>query len=179
VFVLKDFNFALGCQKAYIEPSFKDMLKKRVIILKCALENASFLGVEEKFSQNTERILLFDKDLTSLLAKLRTLLYDNIYATLLIYENRVEFSSYEATSRDVLIRASGSITETGELDIKAKAFFSPRIINELPEGLSGILTEEADGWYSYTLHVEKGEEKPFLKLDSDRFRFDFENIELK
>jgi len=179
VFLLRDFDLALGCQEAYIQPDFSKVKDESAILIKCELKNASFLKIKERIAESAQKLLLFDKDLAGILEELGNILYGNMSVTLRLYTGRVEFSSCEAYNRDIRLNASGTVTEEGDLDIKAKVFFSPELTGKLPEELSSVLTEESRGWRSYSLHLEKGEEKPFLKLESDRIRFDFKKIEVR
>lgn len=168
-FALKDFDLELSCQKAYIEPGFDKLLTEKAIILKCALEDASFLlGVKGQ------------GDLSVLFDKISNNIYDTIYANLLIYNDGIRFPFFSAYSEDVRLYASGSMAEKGDLNLSIKAFFSPRIAGQFPEkNLSEILTQESGGWVSYRLHIESGKDKPFLKLESDKFRLNFERVEVR
>lgn len=165
-FTLKDFDLEFGCQKAYIEPGFDKLLTEKAIILKCTLKDASFLGVKGK------------GDLSVLFDKISNVVYDTIYVNMLIYNDRVRFPFYSAYSEDVRLYASGSVTEKGDLNLSVKAFFSPRIAGQFPEELSELLTQESGGWVSYRLHIESGKDKPFLKLESDKFRLNFERVKI-
>ncbi|UCD55240.1 MAG: hypothetical protein JSV93_00135 [Candidatus Omnitrophota bacterium] len=166
VFGLKDFDLELGCQKAYIEPGFDKLLAEKTIILKCTLKDASFLGVKG------------GGGLSALFDKITDNVYDTIYAKLFIYNDRVRFPFCSAYSKDIRLYASGSMTEKGDLDLSMKVFFSPFIAAQFPEELSDILTQESGGWVSYRLHIENGKDKPFLKFESDKFRLNFEQVEI-
>ena len=165
-FTLEDFDLKLGCQKAYIEPGFDKLLAEKAIILKCTLKDASLLGIKG------------EGDLSVLFDQISNNIYDTIYANLLIYNDRVRFPFFSAYSEDIRLYASGSMTEKGDLNLSMKAFFSPRITGQFPKELSEILTQESGGWVSYRLHVESGKDKPFLKLESDKFRLNFKRVEI-
>ena len=99
--------------------------------------------------------------------------------TLVAHDNMIEFPAYVAHSENVKISASGWVKESEDINISIKALFSPKIAKRFSEELLALLTEEPSGWLSYSLHFEGGKTTPFLKFESDRFTFDFEEVEIK
>jgi hypothetical protein len=170
VFALKDFNLALGCRKAFIEPGFGRLLRKKAITLKCTFKDASILNFAEE-TEKGELSLLFDK-----LASLR---FEHMQVRLVIWGETVEFPSCYAGGEGIKLNASGYGTESGKFDIKLKVFFSPEIARGFHEERRAILTDEHAGWLSYYLHAESGGERPSFKLESDRIRLNFEKIQVK
>jgi len=178
VFVIKGFDLALGARQAYIEPDFSELTKKKAIILKCTLKDAAFLGIEEKIGDTDEVFKFFGNHTQPLLHKLISVLFETIKTELLIYGETLEFLSFEADSKDIKLYASGATNESGDLKLKLKVFFSPQIAADFPEELRALLVAKSKGWLSYSLEFDGGEEKGFLKLESDRFRIEFEQIEI-
>ena len=179
VFMVKDFDFALGAEEACIKPDFRKMIKERAIVLRCTLENASFLTLGEKLGNNHDLFNLLGENLSALSDELGNILYETMDAELLIYTDKVRLTSCEANSKYLKLRASGVVGKKGDMDVKAQIFFSPEIASHFPNGLSGILTEESKGWLSYALHIKRVQDKSFLKLESDKFKLDFERVESK
>ena len=112
-FTLEDFNVTLGCRKAYIEPGFGKMLSEKAIILKCTLKDLSLLGLEGR------------GDLSLLIDKISSAVYDDIYTELVIYNDRVLFPFFTAYSKDVKLYASGTFTKKKDVALSVRAFFSP------------------------------------------------------
>ncbi|MBL7156822.1 MAG: hypothetical protein ISS92_01530 [Candidatus Omnitrophica bacterium] len=179
VFLIKDADLVLRCQKAFIAPDFREVIQKRAIILTCTLKKVSFANIEEKIKGNDDLSGFPTGDISLLLDRLQNITFDVVDANLRVYEDTVEILSFEAHSKDIRLYASGTITEAGDFDIATKIFFSPEVARELPEELSEFLTEKSRGWLSYYLHINTGEDKSFFKLETDRFRLNFEEVELK
>ena len=180
VFALKDLDFALGCQKALIRPDFSELIKRKAIILECDLENASFLGAEEKIKESDDNFLAFlQGDVTAVFDMVANLVFDSVRTKLIVYGDTVEFPYYEAHSEGIKLKASGSASKSGDFDIEAKAFFSRETAEGFPEELKALLTEGSDGWFSYYLRAAGGKDKPFLELESDMFRLQFERVEAR
>lgn len=185
VFKLKDFDAVVGCQSAIIKPSFKELFSKKAIILECELRNAAVLNLQKDTTNNadsgSERQIPFlsGGDLSLVLDELSNNVYETMRATLIAHDDMIEFPSYEAQSENVRLYASGWVKESEDIDISIKVLFSPKIAKRFSEELLAILTEEPSGWLSYSLHFEGGKTTPFLKLESDRFAFDFEEVEIK
>lgn len=179
VFTLKDFDLALASRKAFIEPGFDRVLREKKITLACDLENTSFLNPRGRAGDPGELAELFQGSPSLLVDELAGLVFEHIHTDLVIYGETVEFPAFEAGSKDVKLYASGYITESGDFDIKVKLFFSPRVARGFPEELKMMLTEKSRGWFSYFLHVESGKGMPSLKLESDRFKLDFDRLEVK
>lgn len=166
-FALEDFDLTLGCKKAYVEPCFDKLLTEKAIILKCALKDASFLNIEGQ------------GELSVLLDKIGSIVYDAVYMELAIYNDSVRFPFYQAYAKEAKLYASGSVTESGDLNLNLEVFFSPEIAAQFPEELIEILRQESKGWLSYRMHIESSEDTPFLKLETDRFRLDFKEIGMR
>ena len=179
VFKVEDFDIAIGSQRATLEPDFAKMLSERLIVLKCFIEDASFLMLKEQISGDSETFKLLDENSKVLLSRLVEVLFSSIDTTLLIYEDRVRFSRLEADSADIRLSASGEITEDGDFDIDAKIFISGSMVQSLPVEVAGMLRSEKDGWMSYHLSLQASQNNPFLNLESDRFRIQFEQVETK
>ncbi|MCQ9206610.1 MAG: hypothetical protein NG740_01840 [Omnitrophica bacterium] len=179
VVLLKDFDLALGCEKALIRPGFGKLLSEKKIILNCTLKNASLLSLREKIQKNGEFAAFFQGALPLLFDKLTDLTFDSIHTVLIIYGETIEFPHFAAYARDCKLYAKGYATESGSFNIRAKMFFSPEIVRDFPEELKAVLTEESRGWLSYYAHVEGGSENSSFKLESDRFRINFEKLEVK
>ena len=184
VFKLKDFNAVVGCQSALIKPGFKDLFSKKAITLECELRNAAILNLQKDAADHADSEsqvqipFLSGGDLSLVLDELCNNVYETMRATLVAHDDVIEFPFFEAQSKNIRISASGSARETGDINISIKALFSPEISTHLPEELLAILTEEPDGWLSYSVHFEGGETTPFLKFESDRFSFDFKEVEV-
>lgn len=182
VFKLKDIDAVVGCQSAIIKPSFKNLFSKNAIILECELRNAAILNSQKGVELNTEDQIPFlsgSGDLPLLIDALSNNVYSLMRATLVAHDDMIEFPAYEAHSEDVKIYASGWVKESEDINISIKALFSPEIAKRFPEELLALLTEEPGGWLSYSLHFEGGKTTPFVKFESDRFAFDFEEVEIK
>lgn len=177
VFVLKDFDLALGAEKAFIEPDFSEVLDKKAIILKCGIKNAAFLHVEEKLKDTNDLAKLFGGEVPPLLDKLANVLFSTIDGELRIFGETLQFRSLSAESRDIKLSASGSVTESGDTKLELEIFFSPEIVGAFPEELKSMLRAEATGWFSYRIKLESGESRPFFKLETDTLRLEFKQIE--
>ncbi len=189
VFVIKDFDLALGAEKALIKPDFSEVLDKKTIILKCSIKNAAFLRAEEKFKDTDDLLGLFGGKMPPLLDRLINVLFSDIDGDLRIFGKTLEFRSVRAESRDIKLLASGSVTESGDTKLDLEIFFSSEIVGAFPEELKAMLTAEATGlpdasadasaagWFSYRIKLESGESKPFLKLETDTLKLEFKQIE--
>ena len=188
VFVIRDFDLAVGSQDALIEPDFSEVLDKKTIILKCSIKNATFLRAGEKFSRSSgippkagkdadELLGLFGAEMPPLLDILANVLFSTIEGELRIFGETLEFRSVKAESRDIKLSASGSVTESGDTKLELEIFFSPEIAAAFPDELKAMLKVEATGWFSYRIKLESGEAKPFLKLETDRLKVEFKQIE--
>lgn len=177
VFVVQDFDLALECQNASIEPRLNKLITEKKIILKCALKNASFLNLDEKLKNNGEIAPFFAGEASALLKRLGGILYDAVHTEIIMHNDSVHFPYYTADSKDVKIRAFGHMSKKGDFDISLKILFAPEMTKQFPEALSALLTKESKGWSSYYMRIASGQEKPFLKVESDRFRLDFKEIE--
>ena len=176
VFLIKDAKLELGCKQAFIEPNFSKLITKKTIILRCGLQDAKFLHLKEKIKENDDYSFLFQGDVSKLLDRIIDFQFDVILTTLFLYGETVEFKTFEARSKDINIYASGKATESGNISLKAKFFFSPEIVKEFPEEVNSLLTEESRGWLSYSLELEGGQETPFLNINSDRIKIEFKKI---
>jgi len=179
VFRLKDFDFALACQRALIEPRFNRLYTNRTIILDCYFENASLLGIDDKTKESDQSFQLFNGGLGVLFERLKNLVFEDVHTRLVVYGETVEFPYFEAAGKESKIVASGYVTESGDFKIAAKIFFSPEVAAEFPEELKKMLTAESRDWLSYSLSIESGQDKSFLKLESDRFRLNFERLDVR
>lgn len=188
VFVIRDFDLVLGCQGARIEPDFRELADKKAIILKCALKNVAFLRAGEKLSRSSgippkagkgagDLLGLFGSSLPPLLEELVNVLFVTVDTELRVFGGTLEFRSFKAESRDIKVTASGFVRETGDTQLSLKIFFSPEIIATFPEELRAVLTPGVRGWSSYHIELESGRAKPFLKLETDRFRLEFKEIQ--
>lgn len=171
VFKLEDFDLALGCRKAFIRPGFKRLLANKAILLKCDLENAFFLS--DGFMPP------FNGGFSALFERLTGHVFENMQAELFIYGETIEFRSLEMHSKDITIYSYGTVNESGSFDIDARIYLSPEIVKSFPEELKAMLTEESRGYLSYHFSIEGGKDKSFLKLESDRFRLNFERLDIK
>lgn len=186
VFIIKDFSLALGCQYAYIRPDFSELANKKAIILNCSLKNASFFVLEKKmkgadgalgeflggiYGENINRAPFLDR--------LINVLFGTVNTKLRIYGETLEFLSFDATSPDIRLCASGFITESEDLGLDMKIFFSPEMAQSFPEELKGLLTPVAKGWLSYRIELERSVKESFFKLDSDRIKMKFEKVETR
>ena len=177
VLLLSDIDLALGCEEGYIEPDFSEIIGKEAIILTCTLRNASFLSSGESLIPDGDTPDFLQDDLRILLPRLVNIVYDNVFTTFRMYGDTVEFISFSAYSKDIRLFASGAISDSGASDIQAQAYFSPNIAGEFPEGLQALLTQKSNGWMSYSMHLETGQDLPSLKFESDRIRIQFQQIE--
>jgi len=177
VFALKDFDLELGCKEAFIEPRFDEVWTKKAVILECTLKDASFLKVEEKLKDTDDLTKILGGNLDFLLDRLTGVLFEYITTELRIYGETAEFLSFEAYSKDIALFASGLISEAGNFNVDMKIFFSAGLAGHFPEEIKGMLTEEHEGWFSYSLKAESGKNGSFLNIDSDRFKLEFEEIE--
>jgi len=177
VFALKDFDLELGCREAFIEPRFDQLWTKKAIILECTLKDASFLKVEEKLKDTGELTKIFHGNLGFLFERLSGVLFEYINTELRVYGETAEFLSFEAHSKDIAVFASGLISESGNFNVDMKVFFSGGIVGLFPEEIQGMLTEEHEGWFSYSLKAETRKNGSFINIDSDRFKLEFEEIE--
>ena len=167
----------MGCQKARIKPDFSELADKKAIILKCALKNTTFLHAEGKNKNVDGFPELFGGKLPALLDRLSNVLFNTIDTELLIFGETLEFRSFEARAKDIKLSASGSVEENGNIGLSLKILFSPEIVATLPEELKTILTPEETGWFSYHIKLESSRARPFLKLETDRFRLEFKEIQ--
>jgi hypothetical protein len=167
VLTLTDFDLELGAKKAHIAPDFGKLISEKAIILNCTLEDVTFLGGGA------------EDDFTDLFGRMRDNAYDTIYTELVIYNDRVRFPFFTAHGKDVKLYASGTMAKKGDLDLNLRAFFSPRVAGQIPEELRDMLVEKPGGWMSYRLHMESGKDKPFLKLESDKLKLSFEEVDIK
>lgn len=179
VVLLKDFELALGCEKAFIQPGFSKLFSEKKILLNLTLKNASLLSFREKIRENGEFAAFFQGSLPLLFDKLTDLTFDSMHAVLIIYGETIEFPHFAAYARGCKLYASGFASESGSFSITAKMFFPPEATVEFPEELKAVLTEESRGWLSYYAHVESGPENSSFKLESDRLKINFEKLEVK
>ena len=176
---LRDFDFSLSSERVFIEPRFHRLFSDRTIVLNCNMENARFLATDENASQNDDLLGLFQGGASLILKHLTRMQFDHIHAELAIWGETVEFYSFEADAPDVRIYASGRIAESGSLGLNMRIFFAPELARDFPEELGNLLTQEARGWLSYSLSVETGRDKSFLKMESENIKIDFERLEVK
>jgi len=179
VFVIKDFDVALGCREAYLIPDFSEVFSEKAITLECAIKDASFLEVEKKIKDVGDLDKYFDKDTLRLLSGLLDMLFQEIFVKIKIYGTIAEIKYFTAYSKTVRIFASGVIEEDKGFELKAKIFISPTLAAKLPAEVVEFLTEKSRGWFSYSFHIVAREDRPFLKFESDRFRINFEKVEVK
>jgi len=179
VFEIKDVNIVIGSQKALMRPDFSKIFSKKTIILNCLIENATFLELKEKIKEGQKTFIFLGGDSSFFTDKLIDTLFKTIKATLFVYEDSVKFSEFEAISENIMVNASGFINEDGNFNIDLTMFFSPLIVSHFPEEVSNLLAKEKDGWMSYHLYAEGGEDQSFFKLESDAFKINFEEVEAK
>ncbi|MFH1594175.1 MAG: hypothetical protein ABID09_05725 [Candidatus Omnitrophota bacterium] len=177
IFRPEDFDAAIECQTALIVPSFDRLIKDKTIALKCVLKNASVVGLEKKAAGADDLFALFQGNIMALFNELQSIVYSEVFMEMVLHEGSVHFKSFEAHSDNVKLRASGTIAETGDFDVKLKVYFSPEIAAKFPDNIGAILREESGGWLSYSMDVANGQDSSVFKLNSDRFIFDFERIE--
>ena len=176
---LRDFDFALSSERAFIEPRFHRLLSDRTIVLNFNMENARFLPAGESASLNDDLLGLLQGGTSLVLNRLTRMQFDRIHAELAIWGETIEFNSFEADSPDARIYASGRITESGSLNLNMRIFFAPELARDFPEELGRILTQEAGGWLSYSLSVETGQDRSSLRVESEKFKLNFERLEVK
>jgi len=182
---VRDFGVTLACRKAYITPDFSRVFQKQAILLSCNLKDAVLSGKETKLDTDDLFLLAVDKlqkgasEASDLLERVFNIVYDRINTRLVVYGNTVEFLSFEANSPDIKLFAEGKIVEDESLYMKAKVFFSPGLTERFPQVLLDMLTDEKDFWKSYSWTIESGVDRPYLKIDSDRIKINFETIEVK
>ena len=179
VFEIKDANIAIGSQKALMRPDFSKLLSEKVIVLECFIKNATFLELKEKIKKGQEVFPFLGGDSSFFTDKLIDTLFKTINTTLFVYKDSVRFTEFEATSENIRVKASGFISENGNFNIDLTMFFSPLVALHFPEEVKALLTEEEDGWMSYHLYAEGGEDQSFFKLESDAFKINFEKVETK
>ncbi|OGW75207.1 MAG: hypothetical protein A2Z72_03980 [Omnitrophica bacterium RBG_13_46_9] len=177
-FRLKDFDLAIKCQTAYIEPRFDRLISEKAIILKCCLNDVTFAGIEEKVGNRSGLPIFFPESTGALLDKLTKIRYEVINTTLAVYGDRVRFLSYQAISKEVKLDASGTILEAGDFDISIDVFFSPEIVGQAPDALKALLTERHDGWFSYHIDGESKHDTPSLEINSDKFNLSIKRIKV-
>ena len=180
VFVLKDFDVALVCQKAFIEPRFDKVLNEKKIILKCFLKNASFLSIAESIKKNKSGLPfgLADDTVAPLIEALNDLLFETVTTTLVIFGERLDFPDFRAYSKNVKLFATGFIDESGNFDLKLKVFFSPETASEFPEELTAFLVEEGFGWVSYYVDFGSDRNDTSLNFESSKFKLDFKEVKI-
>ena len=176
VFSPKDFDFSIGCEKAFIEPDFSRVADKGAIRLSCVLEKAVFQDAEEKLGDAGEFFPLAGAASSGLFEKIKNFSFDNIFVTLEACGETVDIISFDARSGDIKILASGSVNEKGKLEFASRIFFSPAIASELSGDARGFLKEESSGWMSYSASFSGGENASSLKFDSDRIKIEFNEM---
>jgi hypothetical protein len=177
VFSFTDFDASLRCESAFIEPSFDELLTRGAIIVKCTLEKAVLLEGAVQNGAEEESPMIFDNTIAALVQRLKGIVYGTMHATLVVHDDTVTFLNYEAHSDDVRLLASGSATEQGDLDIDLSLFFSPEMTGAFPEEVSALLVEKPRGWTGYSISVERKHDTSFVKIESDRFTFNFKRVE--
>ena len=177
IFRITDADLLLGAESAILYPDFSRTFSENIIILKCKIKNASLLEIEEKFKSSGEDFFQLGANINDLLDEILDILFFEINTTLLIDKDSVHFETFEATSENIKIIASGFVNEAGDFSINASFSFSPQIVLKFPEKVTEMLRKEESGWFSYSLQAESGEKNSYLKFESDLLKIDFRQIE--
>ena len=176
IFTITDADLLIGAESATLYPDFSRTFKESIIILKCEIKNASLLEIEEKFKGSNEDILKLGANVNDLLDEVLNILFFKINTTLLIDKDSVHFETFEATSENIKIIASGFVNEAGDFSVNASFLFSPEIVSKIPEKVTEMLRQEENGWFSYSLRAESGKKNSYLKFESDLLKIDFRQI---
>lgn len=176
VFLIKDFDLALGSQSALIRPDFTEALDKKTITLKCSIKNASLLHVKDKIKDTDDIAGFFGGKTSQLLDRLANVLFDTIDGELRIFGETLEFRSLKAVSNEIKLTASGSVTESGSINLSLEVFFAPDIVATFPDELKAMLKAEATGWFSYRIKLANSASESIFKLETDMFRVEFKEV---
>ena len=179
IFSSKDTDISMSCGAAVIEPDFSELFSKKAINLKCSLYGGRIANIQEKMNDIAGMPLVFDSSASYVVDTISGIFYKKIEAKLRMYGETVDFIYFEADSDKVRLSASGSFSEDGKVSLSTDILLSSEMVSGFPPEITAMLTEKPDGWFSYSINVETGKDRPYLKLESDRIKINFEKIEVK
>lgn len=179
VFTSKDTGVSISCGAALIEPSFDELFSKKAILLECSLYGGRIVDIKETVKNMTDMSLVFNESASYVVDTISDIFYKKINAKLRMYGETVDFIYFKADSDKVRLSASGSFSEDGKVALSTDILLSPEITSDFPPEIVAMLTEKSDGWFSYSVNIETSKDRPYLKLESDRIKINFEKIEMK
>jgi len=176
---IKNADFGIACRKATILPDFHELINSRTIILNCTFERASFLKLKEQLAASNDlQSFLANNAYPLAMARLLNVNFETMRTRLVMHGNRVDFTFFEAESKDIEVSAAGFATEDGDFDISGKISFSPEISETFPQELRVMLTEDSRGWLTYSLRVASSQSDSSLKIESDLIKIDFKEVKV-
>ncbi len=171
--------FKIKCASVDIWFDYSKTLTRGAVGLHCRLNKPMFLGESTSQEKAATFLEILPSILFSMLGKTANLQYDDIFCDLLMYGDTAEILLFTANSRHVIMRVKGKATSDGQVDVNLKAYFSPEFIANFSDEVKLLLEEETDGWMSFRIGIKSSKEKPFLELDSDRFRLSIRESQMK
>ena len=172
----KENPLKIKCVNADIWFNYSKTLTKGIIGLHCRLNKPTFSGKSTSGEEAATFLEILPSILFSMLGKTADLQYDDIFCDLLMYGDTVEILMFTANSRHVIMKLKGKASTDGQVDVDFKVYFSPAFIANFPDEVRLLLEEETGGWMSFRTRIKNSKEKPFLQLDSDRFRLSIGQI---
>ncbi len=166
-----DDSLEIKCKNANIRFDYTKLLTKQAIGLHCRFIEPVLTGRPPPENKEKSFIDFLPTVIFSMLGETTNFKYDDMVCDLLIYGETAEVHQFTATSRDIILKAKGLLTYSGQIDLELMALFSPGFIEGLGEQAAIILEEDDGGWMSFKVKIKTSEEGgPFLKLESERFK---------
>ncbi len=166
----KENPLKIKCVNADIWFNYSKTLTKGIIGLHCRFNKPVFSGRSTPQEEKATFLEILPSILFSMLGETANFQYDDIFCDLLMYGDTVEILMLTADSRHVIMKLKGKASTDGQVDVDLKVYFSPAFIANFSDEVKLLLEEETGGWMSFRTGVKSSKEKPFLRLDSDRFR---------
>lgn len=166
----KESPFKIKCVNADIWFNYSKTLTKGIIGLHCRFNKPVFSGKSVSGGETATFPEILPSILFSMFGETANLQYEDIFCDLLMYGDTAEILMFTANSRHVIMKLKGKASTDGQVDVVLKAYFSPAFIADFSDEVKLLLEEETGGWMSFSTGIKSSKEKPFLRLDSDRFR---------
>jgi hypothetical protein len=104
-------------------------------------------------------------------------LYSEIFGTVVPVKGGVSVKDLMARSRDMRLSFNGTIGDNKTVEADAVIYFSEALKNKVPKELTDvILSQEADNWYSLSVHLSGDYNAPSVNVSSKLFRLNIRSV---
>jgi len=164
-------NLIVACKKAELQFDFSEIISKRAIGVSSTFYKPKFESVSDTKEKKDASVMSFLPGVfSSITGEKNIASLERLYCDLVLFGDTARVRNIIISSSDFILNVKCDLQRNGIIKGDLRAYFSPALVQKLPQEALGMFKESPDPWKMFVISFNVNPKDKFYKIEGDRFR---------